>query len=57
MGVGTTEPEVSARALVEILFDHLDEGVAPLDLTLVVTSDFEEDLFRRMVKELEGGRR
>lgn len=56
IGVGTTEPEVSARALTEILFNHLDEGAAPLDLTVVVTSDFEEDLFRRLVEELAGDR-
>lgn len=56
IGVGTTEPETSARALAEILFNHLDEGAAPLDLTLVVTSDFEEDLFRRLVEELTGDR-
>lgn len=56
MGVGTTEPEASARALTEILFNHLDEGAAPLDLTVVVTSDFEEDLFRRLVEELTGDR-
>ncbi len=56
IGVGTTEPEVSARALIEILFNHLDEGAAPIDLTVVVTSDFEEDLFRRLVEELTGDR-
>lgn len=56
IGVGTTEPEVSARALAEILFDHLDEGQPPLDLTLVVGSDYEADLFRRLVEELEADR-
>lgn len=56
LGVGTTEPEVSARALTEILFNHLDQGAAPLDLTVVVTSDFEEELFGRLLEELEGDR-
>jgi O-acetyl-ADP-ribose deacetylase (regulator of RNase III) len=51
MAVGTADPEVSARALVEILFNHLDEGVAPLDLTIVVSSDFESELFGRLVEE------
>ncbi len=50
--VGTTEPEESARSLVEILFNHLDEGAAPLDLTIVVASDFEANLFAGLVEEL-----
>jgi O-acetyl-ADP-ribose deacetylase (regulator of RNase III) len=50
MGVGLTDPEQSAQALVELLFAHLDEGRAPLDLTIVVTSSFEEELFRRLVE-------
>lgn len=51
IGVGLTEPEVSAQALVTVLFNHLDEGRAPLDLTIVVTSSFEEELFTRLVDE------
>ncbi len=47
---GLTEPEVSARALVDILFNHLDEGREPLDLAVVVTSSFEEDLFTRLIE-------
>ena len=50
--VGTVEPEESARALVEILFNHLDEGAAPLDLTIVVASDFEVGLFEGLVEEM-----
>jgi O-acetyl-ADP-ribose deacetylase (regulator of RNase III) len=53
MAAGTDDPEVSARALVEILFNHLDEGVAPLELTIVVSSDFEQELFGRLVEEME----
>jgi O-acetyl-ADP-ribose deacetylase (regulator of RNase III) len=56
MAVGTGDPEVSARAFVEILFNHLDEGVAPLDLTIVVSSDFESDLFGRLVAEMTRAR-
>jgi O-acetyl-ADP-ribose deacetylase (regulator of RNase III) len=52
LSVGTADPEGSARALVEILFNHLDEGLAPLDLTIVVASDFESDLFTRLVAEM-----
>ena len=51
LGVGTTEPEVSARTLVEILFNHLDEGSAPLDLTIVAASEFEAELFRRLIDD------
>lgn len=56
IGVGTTEPEVAARALAEILFNHVDEGAPPLDLTIVVTSDYEADLFGRIVDELAADR-
>lgn len=56
IGVGTTEPEVAARALAEILFNHLDEGAPPLDLTIVVTSEYEVDLFARIVDELAADR-
>jgi O-acetyl-ADP-ribose deacetylase (regulator of RNase III) len=49
LGAGSIEPEVSARSLVDILFNHLDEGVPPLDLTIVVGSDFEARLFEQLV--------
>ena len=56
LSVGMVEPEESARALVEILFDHLDEGAAPLDLTIVVGSDFEARLFDGLVQEMARAR-
>lgn len=56
IGVGTTEPEVSAKALVEILFNHVDEGAPPLEFTVVVTSHFEDDLFERIIEELMADR-
>ncbi len=52
IGVGLIEPEVSARALVEILFNHLDEARPPLDLTIVVSSEYEADLFNQLVGEM-----
>jgi O-acetyl-ADP-ribose deacetylase (regulator of RNase III) len=52
MGVGILEADDSARAMVEILLDHLDEGRAPLDLTIVVSSDYEASVFARLVTEL-----
>lgn len=54
--VGTTEPEESARALVEILFNHLDEGAAPLDLTIVVGSTYEVELFEALVADMTRAR-
>jgi O-acetyl-ADP-ribose deacetylase len=53
---GTTDPESSGRALVEILFNHLDEGIPPLDLSVVVTSDFEVALFEGLVGEMARAR-
>ena len=50
------EPEESARALVEILFNHLAEGVPPLDLTIVVGSEYEARLFEGLVQEMERAR-
>lgn len=57
IGVGTTEPEVSARALAEILFNHLDDGAPPLDLTVVVSSAFEAEMFEGLIAEMAGDRR
>jgi len=53
IGVGMTEPEDAARALCELLFEHLDEGET-LDMTLVVSSPYEEEMFARIVDELAG---
>lgn len=56
IGVGTTEPEAAARALLEILFNHVDEGAPPLELTVVVASPFEEDLFTRLADDMVSDR-
>lgn len=56
LGVGTTDPEAAARALVEILFNHLDEGTAPLDLSIVVGSKYEAELFEGLVGEMARAR-
>jgi O-acetyl-ADP-ribose deacetylase (regulator of RNase III) len=56
MAVGTADPEGAARALVEILFNHLDEGAAPLDLVLVAGSKYEAELFDGLVDELTRAR-
>lgn len=51
IGVGMTEPEDAARALCELLFEHLDEGETP-EMTLVVSSPYEEEMFTRIIEEL-----
>ena len=56
IGVGTIEADDSARALLEILFNHLDEGQPPLALTVVVGSEYESGLFSQLVDELSGNR-
>lgn len=55
LGVGTTEPEDSARMLVEILSAHLDGGVGPLELTISVSSPFEAALFAQVLGEPRAG--
>jgi O-acetyl-ADP-ribose deacetylase (regulator of RNase III) len=56
LGVGTTDPEGAARALVEILFNHLDEGARPLDLSIVVGSKYESELFEALIEEMARAR-
>jgi O-acetyl-ADP-ribose deacetylase (regulator of RNase III) len=51
-GVGHMEIEDSARAMVEILVDHLDEGHPPLELTIVVSGEYEKGVFTHLVEEL-----
>lgn len=51
-GVGHLDIEDSARAMVEILVDHLDEGHPPLELTIVVAGDYEAGVFTHLVEEL-----
>lgn len=56
LGAGMTEPEDAARSLCEILFQHVDEG-EPIEITVVVPSPYEEEVFSRMVQELADERR
>ncbi|HET9948474.1 MAG TPA: macro domain-containing protein, partial [Longimicrobiales bacterium] len=51
LGAGTVEPEDAARGFVEVLLDHLDGGVPPLDLTVVAPSAYEASLLERLVAE------
>ncbi len=50
-GVGHMDAEEAARAQVEILVTHLDEGHPPLELTVVVAGDYEAGIFERLVEE------
>jgi len=52
MGVGHLDMEDPARAMVEILVNHLDEGHAPLELVIVVPGEYEAEVFQRLVAEL-----
>ncbi|MFQ5537216.1 MAG: macro domain-containing protein [Gemmatimonadota bacterium] len=56
IGVGTMDAEDAARAQVEILVNHIDEGHPPLDLTIVVANAYEEEIFSRLAGELMGER-
>jgi len=56
IGVGTIEADASARALLKILFNHLDEGQPPLALTVVVGSGYESGLFSQVVDQLSRDR-
>lgn len=52
MGAGHMEPEDDARAMLEILFEHLAEERPPLDLTVVVDSEYGREMFDRLVAAL-----
>jgi O-acetyl-ADP-ribose deacetylase (regulator of RNase III) len=56
IGVGTLDADASARALVETLVDHLHEENEALALTVVVSSEYEQGLFIRLVDELSRDR-
>lgn len=51
-GVGVMGLEDAARVQVEILVNHLNEGRPPLELTVLVATEYEEDVFSRMVAAL-----
>jgi O-acetyl-ADP-ribose deacetylase (regulator of RNase III) len=51
-GVGHMEAEEAARAQMEILANHLDEGVPPLELTVVVAGEYEAGIFEHLVEEM-----
>jgi len=56
LGVGRLDAEEGARAMVEILLNHLDEGQPPLALTIVVATEYEAEVFQRLVSALSADR-
>lgn len=54
MSVGIAEPEDSAMVLIEILQDHIEEGRPPLDLVIVPSTSYEEELFTRLLNADRG---
>ena len=53
LGVGALDPEEAANVLMEVLWDHLREGVPPGEVVIVVESSYEEELFRRLLATAE----
>jgi O-acetyl-ADP-ribose deacetylase (regulator of RNase III) len=53
MGAGHMEPEDDARAVLEILFDHLADERPPLELTVVVDNEYEREMLARLVGALD----
>ncbi len=52
VGVGTLDAEDRARPMLEILFNHLDEAQPPLELKVVVGSEYEAEVFGQIVTQL-----
>lgn len=48
LGAGSMDPEEEARGLVGLLTEHVRAGVPPLEIVVVVTSDYERELLERM---------
>jgi O-acetyl-ADP-ribose deacetylase (regulator of RNase III) len=49
LGVGRMDAEDAARVMLEILWNHLDEGRPPMELTIVVGTEYEAEVFRRLI--------
>jgi O-acetyl-ADP-ribose deacetylase (regulator of RNase III) len=52
MGVGNMDAEDAARVMLELLFNHLDEGEAPLQLIVVAESEYEAEVFGQVLAHL-----
>ena len=49
LSVGLTEPEDEAQALVEVLAEHVDTSEGDVEITIVVSSSYEADLFHGLL--------
>lgn len=47
VGAGNLEHEQAATVIVETLVDHLEQGEPPLGFEIVVTGEYEEEVFLR----------
>lgn len=48
LGAGSMDPEEEARGLVGVLSEHIGGGAPPLEIVVVVTSDYERELLERL---------
>ena len=55
LGPGTMDPEDAARVVFDALHEHLEGGEDPRELTVVVSSDFEEELYLRLIAPADPG--
>jgi len=56
MGIGRLDAEECARAMLEMLFFHLDEDQPPQDVRIVTGAEYEQQLFERLVAEMTSQR-
>lgn len=49
MGAGVTEPEVSAANLVTVLREHLDQARPPEEIVIIVTTQYQADIFLPLI--------
>lgn len=55
VGPGNLETERSAAVLIDVLEEHVRSGLEPQSLDIVVESEYEEGVFRRLVEAAAGG--
>lgn len=51
LSVGLTEPEDEAEALIEVLTEHVDTSEGDVEITIVVSSTYEADLFHGLLAQ------
>jgi O-acetyl-ADP-ribose deacetylase (regulator of RNase III) len=48
-GVGAVDAEEYATMMIIVLTDHLQEGVPPSEIVIVVEASYDEELLRRLL--------